>query len=116
MRRILATALVAILLLGLVIPAGARYIRPDLENVPIVRIIENLEAKAKKEPKDVAVRLNLARAHGMAYASKSETASIWKGKQDKGVWFGYEPKLVPFEMKKTTDADKHGLALFGEGG
>lgn len=92
--------LAAALSLLAAVPAAAEYAAADLENVPVSRLVENLEAKAKKEPKNVAIRLNLARAHGMAYASKTDTARVWKGKADRGVWFGYEPKLVPFVVKK----------------
>lgn len=96
----------AALLLFLAAPAVAIYLRADLVNVPVERLVKNLEAKAKKEPKNVAVRLNLARAHGMAYASKTDTAKVWKDKEHQGVWFDYEPKLVPFELKKTGDRKK----------
>jgi tetratricopeptide (TPR) repeat protein len=79
------------------------YIRPDLVNVPIDRLVENLEALAKKNPKDAQVRLNLARAHAMAYAQKTDTAQVWRDKEAQGVWFGYEPKHVPFTVKPTDD-------------
>lgn len=106
MRLTLTCALTVAVCCVLATPSGALYMRPDLIDVPIERLVENLEAKAKKEPKDVTVRLNLARAHGMAYASKSDTAKAWKGKEERGVWFGYEPKIVPFELKKTDDKKK----------
>ena len=75
--------------------------------------IKNLEAAAKEKPQDTKVRLNLARAHGMAYASKAEKASAWKGKENEGVWFGYAPKHLPFPLvkgkdkKKKEEPDKH---------
>src|SRR5512145_191364 len=77
-------------------PALARYIRPDLEKVPVERLIANLEAAVAKEPKNVELRLNLARVHAMAYALKTDTAEVRKGKEADGAWFGYEPKFVPF--------------------
>jgi hypothetical protein len=102
-------ALVALLAAGwLLAPAHvwARYRRPDLENVPVARVIGNLEAQAKKKPKDATLRLNLARAHAMAYALKTDTAQVQKGKADKGVWLGYEPRHVPFTVKPTKDPDQ----------
>src|SRR5687768_2663705 len=66
----------AALLCFLAAPAVATYLAADLVDVPVERLVKNLEAKAKKEPKDVTVRLNLARAHGMAYASKTDTAKV----------------------------------------
>ena len=102
-HTLLAGAAVAALLAAVAAPCAAKFLRPDLEDVPVARVIENLEAKAKKEPKNAAVRLNLARAHGMAYATKADTAKVWKGKEDDGVWFGYTPKKAPFEVKKTDE-------------
>ena len=102
-------ALIALFGVALVVsapPLRAEYIQPDLENVPVSRLIENLEAQAKKDEKAVAPRLNLARVHGMAYALKTDTARVWKGKEDQGAWFGFEPKHVPFEVKKTDDEAK----------
>jgi hypothetical protein len=100
----------AALLCFLAAPAVATYLAADLVDVPVERLVKNLEAKAKTEPKSVAVRLNLARAHGMAYASKTDTAKVWKDKEAEGVWFDHEPKLVPFELKKTDDKKKAAAA------
>jgi hypothetical protein len=89
----------------------ARYIRPEVERVPVERLITNLEAAVKKDPKDVQARVNLARAHGMAYALKTDTAEVLKGQEDKGPWFGHEPRFVPFsKVEKTDDADKQKAA------
>jgi hypothetical protein len=84
----------------------ALYLEPDLENIPVSRLIENLEALAKKDEKAVAPRQNLARVHAMAYALKTDTAQVQKGKQDQGAWFGFEPRYIPFEVKKTEDEAK----------
>jgi hypothetical protein len=83
-------------------PCQARYIRPQLSEVPIDKLLENLQALATKSPKDAKIRLNLARAHAMAYSSKADKVEIWTGKEADGVWFGYEAKYVPF-MPKTSD-------------
>src|SRR5262249_17952448 len=65
----------------------------------------------KKDPKDVQALVNLARVHGMAYALKTDTAQVRKGQEDKGPWFDYEPKFVPFsDVKNTDDADKQNAA------
>jgi len=74
----------------------AMYIRADLEKVPVDRLVKNLEDLAEKDPKNAQIRLNLARAHGMAYASKADEVNVWKNKQEQGVWFDYEPPHVPF--------------------
>jgi len=51
--------------------AIAEYMMPDLVNVPVTRLVKNLELLANKDPKNVEVRFNLARAHAMAYAQRS---------------------------------------------
>jgi len=84
----------------------ARYRQPDLEMIPVARLVENLEKIAAKNPKDVQVRFNLARAHAMAYALKTDTAQVFKGKEMDGAWFGYEPNHVPFVAKASDDAAK----------
>ena len=84
--------------------ASALYIRPEIEQVPVKQLAENLEALAAKMPEDAGVRLNLARLHAMAYALKTDTASVFKGREAQGAWFGFEPKHVPFNTKETDDA------------
>jgi tetratricopeptide (TPR) repeat protein len=79
------------------------YRAPDLLDVPVDRLIRNLEATAKNEPANFEVRYNLARAHAMAFALKPDTAQVWKGRESEGVWFGYEPKAVPFDIQQTND-------------
>jgi tetratricopeptide (TPR) repeat protein len=84
----------------------ALYVKPDIENVPVERLAGNLEKLAQKDAKAVEPRFNLARLHAMAYALKTDTASVLKNKEDRGAWFGYEPKHVPFTLKKTDDEAK----------
>jgi len=86
--------------------AGARYRRPDLEQIPVERLVDNLARIADKNPEDVKVRFNLARAHAMAYASKTDTLAIQQGKEENGAWFGFEPKNVPFDTTATDDKAK----------
>lgn len=94
-RRVIAMALA-----GLVLAASveAMYMRPDIEEVPIERLIANLGEKVKAKPDDAALLFNLARTHAMAYASKAQTAQVWRGKAERGPWFGYEPRHVPYQV------------------
>jgi hypothetical protein len=85
------------------VPARAEYAQPDLVEIPIARLVENLEKLAGENPEDVTVRFNLARAHAMAYAMKTETAQVVRGQEARGAWLGYEPKHVPFEAEPTDD-------------
>lgn len=83
----------------------ARYIRPEIEQVPVGRLIENLEKSIEANPKDAGLRYNLARVHGMAYALKSEQIPVNK-RTPNAAWFGYEPKFVPFDPQATDDEAK----------
>ena len=69
-------AMLAGLLAGLLLrpPAHAEYMQPDLHDVPIERLIANLAAQVKQNPKKIELLLNLARTHAMAYASKAQVA------------------------------------------
>jgi tetratricopeptide (TPR) repeat protein len=87
------------------------YAVVEVQQVPVERLVTNLEEAVKKNPKNVQALVNLARVHGMAYALKTDTAQVRKGHEEKGPWFGYEPKLVPFStVEKTDDAAKQKAA------
>ena len=91
--------------------ASARYISPEIEKVPVARLVENLEAHLQKNPKDTQARFNLARLHAMAYSLKADTTDALKKEPLRGAWFGYEPRPVPFEkIVKTDDAAKQDAA------
>jgi tetratricopeptide (TPR) repeat protein len=72
----------AAVVVGLVACGGvslyAKFFVPQIENVPIERVLQNLERRAQEQPSDIETRLNLARVHAMAYASKMETAPVLK--------------------------------------
>jgi hypothetical protein len=102
--RLLATctlALTTCLLLTRI--SRACYAAVEVEQVPVERLVRNLEAAVKKDPKSVQALVNLARAHGMAYALKTDAAQVRKGKAELGPWFGYEPPFVPFRSVEKTD-------------
>ena len=91
--------------------ASARYISPEIEKVPVARLVENLEAHLQKNPKDTQARFNLARLHAMAYSLKADTTDALKKEPLQGAWFGYEHRPVPFEkVVKTGDAAKQDAA------
>jgi tetratricopeptide (TPR) repeat protein len=83
----------------------AEYAHPEVEEVPVSRLIENLEKQVEQDEKNVVALHNLARAHGMVYASKKDTLPVWKGKDPDGVWFGYTPGHIPYgyALKNATD-------------
>jgi hypothetical protein len=82
------------------------FIRLELEDIPVERLVENLNKAAQKDPKNVRLLVNLARAHGMAYALKVDTVEVFPGKLTEGAWFGHTPKYVPFSQVKKTDDPK----------
>ena len=61
----LTTALACLAAAALTIGVGADYAPPEIQNVPVERLIANFESHATK-PQNAATLLNLARAHGMA--------------------------------------------------
>lgn len=98
--RCAGAILMLTLALGLPFPlVNARHMMPDLVNVPVARLIRNLNLLTKNNPTSVEARFNLARAHAMAYAERAESLQVWKGRENQGVWFGYDPKNIPFTVK-----------------
>ena len=59
-------------------PAMSRYQGVALEQVPVARLIENLEKISKENPNSAEAWLNLGRAHGMAYAQKTDPLTVPK--------------------------------------
>jgi hypothetical protein len=111
MRRSHVAVAAALFALAALAPAApGMFIKPMLEDIPIAKLIENLDKAAAKEPKDAKLRLNLARAYAMAYADKAETVKVWKDKEMQGAWFGFTPKFVPFTVKTTDDEAKQKAA------
>ncbi|HEX7481593.1 MAG TPA: hypothetical protein VF331_27560 [Polyangiales bacterium] len=88
----------------------ARYRTPDLVDVPVDQLIEKLQEQVCKNPKNAAAQHNLARAHAMAYARRTDTLTVQRDAEEQGVWFGYEPPHIPFDVAPTEDADKLNVA------
>jgi tetratricopeptide (TPR) repeat protein len=101
-------ALVGMTFLGS--PLTAMFVQPLLDDVPIDRLIVNLEKLSRDIPSDVALRLNIARAHSMAYAHKTNTAQIVRGNEKLGVWTGHEPSYTQFSVKRAANAAAEQLA------
>ena len=79
---------------------GAIYVRPDIENVPVARLVANLEKELAADPKNPDIHLRLARLYAMAYSANTTElpATVLAGTDKKSrqeVWFGHEPNLVP---------------------
>ena len=80
-------------------PAFGRFVGVEVERVPVARLIENLQQIAKDNPTSVEAQLNLGRAHGMAYAQKSDPLTVPKA------YHGMEPPAVSSgDVTTTADA------------
>jgi tetratricopeptide (TPR) repeat protein len=89
-------ASVLLLAVAVTVTTGAIYVQRDVTDVPIDRLVKNLEAEARAKPADAAVRVNLGRLHGMAYALDTGSAPVVTLGTREDVWYGFEPKIVPY--------------------
>ena len=87
--------------------AVAIYMRVDAQKVPVERLVANLERKSAQEPRNAQHHINLGRLHGMAFALKTEEvpAVVRPGSHEEEVWFGYEPKLIPYQNREASSAE-----------
>jgi tetratricopeptide (TPR) repeat protein len=83
--------------------SNAIFLRVEVEKVPVERLTANLSEAVKKNPKDAASLVNLARVHAMAYSLRSNELPV-NYRMPGEVWFGHEPKLVPFSTIAKADA------------
>jgi tetratricopeptide (TPR) repeat protein len=105
------TAAVLALVCGAVLPLAAMYFAPEIDNVPVDRLIANLERAVAEKPDDPHLRLNLARTHAMAFATKSDTLPVGRGMELSGGWVpGTESRLRIPPPKSTTDPARLAVA------
>jgi len=100
--RVFTVAILA-LIISLVIStrSQARFLPPEIELVPVERLVKNIEAKVEQDPKNPDLLFRLARIHSMAYAVKSSQIKVQKGKDSP--WFGYVPRGIPYRVEQTED-------------
>ena len=60
-------------------PAWARFRAPDIVNVPVDRVITNIEKRLAKKPGDRWLVYSLARVHAMAYAQRATHLNVDRG-------------------------------------
>ncbi len=98
-----------ILPLAMIAPAivAAIAMPLDIENVPVERVVANLERQLTERPKDADLRVNLARVHAMAFAEKLDTIPTATARGGKNVtvpWAGgFVPSFRQFEVKPSSD-------------
>lgn len=90
-----------LLLLALAGAARAEYMQPQLEEVPIARLIANVERRVKAAPDDAGGQLELGRLHAMAFAS-GDTAQVRSGTLR--LYLGEEPRRLPWADEVTPPA------------
>jgi hypothetical protein len=82
---------------------GGIYMRPDIEDVPVARLVANLEKELAADPKNPDIHLRLARLYAIAYSANTTELPVTvlagadkKPRQE--VWFGHEPDLIPQQV------------------
>src|SRR3982751_5969101 len=87
----LLLALGLILLLSQTVPG--KFLQVETEQVPVERLISNLEKQLKAKPTELQLQYGLARVNAMAYALSSGSMAVEQrtGKP----WFGYGDRGEP---------------------
>jgi tetratricopeptide (TPR) repeat protein len=75
------------------------FVPPDIEQIPVDRLVTNLGRLVRERPGDVKLLYNLGRTHAMAYALKTDTLAVWRGRENDGPWLGYEPAHMHPDVK-----------------
>jgi hypothetical protein len=83
-------------------PVGAKFVASISQSVPVERLIANLERAAGENSADVARFASLARAHAMAYSSKSPAILVASGSELEGPLFPKGGPHVPFSKVVAT--------------
>jgi len=115
-----------------VVTAPTMYVPVELQEVPLARLSANLRQAMRSEPRNAQWVHNLARAHAMAWATRSMQLPVRTGyrygyfqpnrdtsdasrmraadsaaRNATAVWFGYDPAAVPFtRVEAVTDGDR----------
>ena len=104
-------------------PLSGIMVYQDIEDVPVDRLIANLEKLAAKEPDAAQHRVNLARSHVMAYALKSGTIQVASGREARGpaadplrenVQPAVKPTTDPVKLKEANDHLSRALKRYEE--
>ncbi len=122
----------AALLLPVAVYAPRMYVPADVQRIPLARVSANLQRAMRAEPRNPQWVHNLARAHAMAWSTRTQDVPIMTGYQPgfaplrpgatdaarrratdstaqnaTSVWFGHEPAVVPFtQVVDVTDSSR----------
>jgi hypothetical protein len=116
--RHLAFLAVAAALIAASASLGAIYARPDIENVPVARLVANLDKELAADPKNPDLHLRLARLYAVAYSANTTELPVTvlagadrKPRQE--VWFGHEPDLIPEKVAPGASRSEASKAFLG---
>jgi len=89
--------------------AHARYAPREIQNIPLERLIRNLERAVSEHPEDAALYHHLARTQAMAWARRladeSEVEVVERTEGVREPWFGYgETRAIPFAPAEPLEA------------
>ena len=86
---------------------AAIYMRMETRNVPIDRLVANLERELKSDPSNVQTLINLARLHAMAFALKVDEFPAGQLKPDQPELPSYPPgsSQIPAAVRPAASAD-----------
>ncbi len=91
------------ILLAWTIQATALFLQPELRDVPLARLIKNIEKKVEEEPDNPQAHHHLARAHAMAYSKNldgdAKVKVVTRGGEELP-WFGHTPAHVPYASQQ----------------
>src|SRR5688572_24846128 len=101
--RVLAT----LLSLALSVCLVAEHVRAEVQNVPVDRLVASLLKQVQERPRDLEVRVNLARVYAMAYAQKVD--QILVGGKDSSQWTprftaDFDVAYQQFDVKEPANA------------
>jgi tetratricopeptide (TPR) repeat protein len=115
MRR--RTVVIGILLLPLAVSSRltALYVTPEIRQVPVERLVSNLQREVQSDPKSVQKIINLARLHAMAFALKADELPVadFGNKTEEVPWFGFDRDHIPYKAvpapspAKASEAQQH---------
>ena len=85
----------------------ADFARTEVQNVPVDRLVASLQQQVQERPRDLEVRVNLARVYAMAYAQKVDQILV-RGKEP-SQWApafstDYDVAYQQFEVKDPVNA------------
>lgn len=117
--RYRAFFMVAAALIAASASLGGIYMRPDIEDVPVARLVANLEKELAADPKNPDIHLRLARLYAIAYSANTTELPVTvlagadkKPRQE--VWFGHEPNLVPQKVAPGATRSESSKAFLGK--